>query len=578
MLRDFVRRYIRKEWKSLTILVGLIFLGTVFENFSPYLYGKMLDAIVGADLRALTGLILFYALMSILTQLLSMVEGYRGQKVSFEISNDVRRDLFWHLVTMKHRHYCTYDTGELMNRLNGDAEGIVGFCLDIITGIIQIIIEISVSLYFILTMSLKLSTVALFYIPMSFLLTMGMRKYYKALAERQKEFGDRYYSFQNRVFSNNEGIKSFMLEKNVFAELECFLRQQFNLLRESIRLNNVKRLLGFLIQLVSSLAIIYISAVLIGKGWITIGVMVSFNTYMNKLFGSISQLFSFRLSKETVDVSLDRVRELTEAETEEIVFGSCALEGKKLCMHQVSFSYEPDQPVLRQCSLTLEKTGLYGFVGQNGCGKSTAAKVLANFYTDYEGDVTIDGISYRTLTPWDIRSKITYVQKEEFFYNDTLRNNLIFGDSRISDRKLEEACREVGMLEFVRQLPEGFDTSIGEDGQIFSSGQKQKLSIARALLRSTPIYIFDELTANLDGGAEKEIMGLLKKLSMHHMILFINHKPSVSEFCDKIFVMEEGKVADVGSHEELLRRNEMYRTMFQRSTYESRTLRENYFE
>lgn len=568
-MKEFVYRYVVKEWKNLTVLVGLIFLGTIFENFSPYLYGKMLDSIVGSDLSTLTGLILCYALMSIVTQLLSMLEGYRGQKVSFEMSNDVRRDLFRQLVTMKHRYYSAYDTGELMNRLNGDAEGIVDFCLDIITSIIQIIIEIAVSLYFILTMSMKLSTVALFYIPTSFLLTMGMRKYYKALTERQKEFGDRYYNFQNRIFSNNEGIKSFMLEKNVFGELECFLREQFDLLRESIRLNNVKRLLGFLITLASSLAIIYISAVLIGKGWITIGVMVSFNTYMNKLFGSISQLFSFQLGKETVDVSLERVRELMEAETEEIVFRNSSLEGKKLCMSNLFFSYEPDQPVLRNCSLTLEKNGLYGFVGKNGCGKSTVAKLIANFYTDYEGELTMDGISYRELTPWDIRRRITYIQKEEFFFNDTVRNNLLFGRSEVSEDEMEQACREVGMLEFIQQLSAGFETLIGEDGQIFSSGQKQKLSIARALLRSTPIYIFDELTANLDGGAEKEMMGLLKKISGRHMILFINHKPNVLEFCDIIYVMDEGRIVDTGTHEELLRRNEMYRTMFQRGAYES---------
>lgn len=400
---------------------------------------------------------------------------------------------------------------------------------------------------------------------MSFLITYIARRYFKELAHKKKKFGDQYYSFQNETFLNNTGIKSFQLENKINDKYMSFIDKEFKLLKRSIKLGNMMQLGESLITVISSLYIIYLSAILINDGILTIGLMVSFNTYINKLFSSISQLFNVNISLQGVMVSLNRIIEVMGEDIE--VSNELTFEKQTnpiLECVDIAFSYGNEKEnVLTEMTISIDKFGLYSIVGSNGCGKSTFAKLLIKLYDVEAGHIYMNGVDYCELTFDNIRRHITYVQKEEFFFNDTIINNIRLADESLKEEDIKNMCKKVGLDEFISSLPEGYKTIVGEGGSTLSSGQKQKLSIARALLRNTPIYIFDEITANLDGKADKDVMRIIKEYSKKSIILFISHKTSSIIDSDKIFVLADGRVVGTGDHDYLLKNNYKYKELFE---------------
>lgn len=564
-LKWFFKRYIYIRKKYLFLIIGLILVGSLVANVTPYLYGKMLDSITLGDMDLLTNLIIIYFFITLFTNLLGMLEDYVGQITNFKLSKNVQVELFNKMIRMRTSSYSKYKIGELISRLNGDADNIVSFGINIITSILHVAVNIIVSLYFVINISIRLSSVAIFYLPMSFLITYIARRYFKELAHKKKKFGDQYYSFQNETFLNNTGIKSFQLENKINDKYMSFIDKEFKLLKRSIKLGNMMQLGESLITVISSLYIIYLSAILINDGILTIGLMVSFNTYINKLFSSISQLFNVNISLQGVMVSLNRIIEVMGEDIE--VSNELTFEKQTnpiLECVDIAFSYGNEKEnVLTEMTISIDKFGLYSIVGSNGCGKSTFAKLLIKLYDVEAGHIYMNGVDYCELTFDNIRRHITYVQKEEFFFNDTIINNIRLADESLKEEDLKNMCKKVGLDEFISSLPEGYKTMVGEGGSTLSSGQKQKLSIARALLRNTPIYIFDEITANLDGKADKDVMRIIKEYSKKSIILFISHKTSSIIDSDKIFVLADGRVVGIGDHDYLLKNNYKYKELFE---------------
>jgi ABC-type bacteriocin/lantibiotic exporter with double-glycine peptidase domain len=575
-LKWFFTKYIYTGKQYIILIIVLIFFGSLIANISPYLYGKMLDSITSGDMNLLIKLIIAYFFITLFTNLLSMLEAYVGQITSFKLSKNAQKELFDKMIRMKTSNYSNYKIGEFISRLNSDVDGIVSFGINLITSLLNIAINMVISIYFVITISIRLSSVAIFYIPATFLVTYFARKYFKELAEKRKKFGDKYYSFQNEIFSNNIGIKSFKLEDKVSIKYSDFIVKEFSIFKKSICLGNAMQMLNGLITVTSYLFIIYLSALLIKDGLLTIGLMVSFNTYINKLFSSISEVFSINISLQEIMVSLNRVIEIMgkDSETNDILsVESITTEFKNennsyisIKLENITFSYESEkEDVLADMDICINNFGVYSVVGSNGSGKSTFAKLLVKLYDVKEGNIYLNGLEYSKLSYDYIRTNITYVQKEEFFFNDTIINNIRMSNESLKIADIENMCKLLGIDEFINTLPNGYETIVGEGAFTLSSGQKQKLSIARALLRATPIYIFDEITANLDGKSEKNVMQIIHEYGKNSIIIFISHKIASIINSDKIFVLEGGKVVDSGDHEYLLQNNNTYKKLFENS-------------
>ena len=564
----FLKKYIYPQRVKIAFIVLLILVGSFIGNLSPFLYGKMLDSIVAFDINHLMRLIIIYFIVTVGTTILSIFEGYMGKMVSFKIVKSSQRDLFNKIVRLKASAFEKYTSGELISRLNGDSEGVVSFLLDVITSILNIFINISVSLYFVLKISIKLSSVSIFYIPASLIVTIAARKRFKKLAEKRKIFNDKYFGYVNETFSNNIGIKCFRLEKKACDKYDNFISKELDIEKHSMVLGGIIQMLNTLISVISSLYIIYLSGILIKDGLLTIGTMVSFNTYINKLFASISQILGLNISKQTVSVSLDRLISLISEKSEDMEEYEKELKNEPdyINVRNICFRYNDDSDtVINNLSFSLDSPGFYSFVGKNGCGKSTLAKLLVKLYDVDSGYMEINGIDYNNCSIDSLRENITYIQKEDFFLNDTIYNNLSLANERVSAEDIYISCQAVGIDEFINSLPDKYDTVVGEGGSTLSSGQRQKLNIARALLKKTKILIFDETTSNLDGESEKNVIAILKKISKYSIVIFISHKVLSIVQSDRIFLMENGNIVDSGTHEQLSKNNDMYRELFKYS-------------
>lgn len=566
ILNKILVRYLRPEKWSILLLALIIFIGVCMENVNPFLYGMMVDIISRGQIDRLPMVIVFYCVTTLAALTLGVIERRQGELLSFRVGNRIRRDALEKIMYTRLERFLRSQPGELISRISGDTENITSFFIDIFGDIGQVAVSLSISAYFILTISPRLSTVALFYVPATFLCTYILRKKFKRIAREQRVLEDRNSSFLNETMNKYEGIKTFQLEKRMLAVFDTIIADKLRLTRRSLRINNVSSFANTLIGLISSMYIVYISAVLIKDGVLTIGAMVSFNTYINILFAALEKIWNYSINKQAIMVSAGRIDEILEAESEaggrerqELTrAGIRSIEFKN-----VVFSYPGSEATaLEGMSIEINAPGCYAIVGKNGCGKSTFAKLLPRLYEAASGGVMVNGRPISDFALESIRSAVTYVPKDEFFLHDTIYANLTLYDECISKEEVISLCTAIGIHSLISSLPKQYDTVMAEKGFSLSSGQKQKLTVVRALLRNSSVLVFDEVTANLDGKSEKEIMETITQYGKDHIVIQISHKIGAIAASDRIYLMRTGKVDACGTHNELMNNSPAYQELF----------------
>ena len=566
ILNKILVRYLRPEKWSILLLALIIFIGVCMENVNPFLYGMMVDIISRGQIDRLPMVIVFYCVTTLAALTLGVIERRQGELLSFRVGNRIRRDALEKIMYTRLERFLRSQPGELISRISGDTENITSFFIDIFGDIGQVAVSLSISAYFILSISPRLSTVALFYVPATFLCTYILRKKFKRIAREQRGLEDRNSSFLNETMNKYEGIKTFQLEKRMLAVFDTIIADKLRLTRRSLRINNVSSFANTLIGLISSMYIVYISAVLIKDGVLTIGAMVSFNTYINILFAALEKIWNYSINKQAIMVSAGRIDEILEAESE-----ADARERQELTragirsieFKNVVFSYPGSEATaLGGMSIEINAPGCYAIVGKNGCGKSTFAKLLPRLYEAASGGVMVNGRPISDFALESIRSAVTYVPKDEFFLHDTIYANLTLYDECISKEEVISLCTAIGIHSLISSLPKQYDTVMAEKGFSLSSGQKQKLTVVRALLRNSSVLVFDEVTANLDGKSEKEIMETITQYGKDHIVIQISHKIGAIAASDRIYLMRTGKVDACGTHNELMNSSPAYQELF----------------
>lgn len=322
-----------------------------------------------------------------------------------------------------------------------------------------------------------------------------------------------------------------------------------------------------IVKAATDLAIVLFAAYLLYNGFAELAAVLVVYNYKGNIYGLISSLANIRDLHVTGELSAKRLNDILNAPIQDYDdFGTHELfePVSNIRFSNVEFSYKPDVPVLRDISFSIDKNGLYGFVGRSGSGKSTIFGLLSNFYRHSAGEILINGIDFRDLSESAIRESITPVLQDPYIFNDTIFNNVKFARSDATEQEIYDACAVARLHDEIMAFEGGYNTMIGESGSNLSGGQKQRLEIARVALKKSSVLLLDEATSALDKNNLGHINSLMKELGKRKIVMVIAHRLGIMRQCDKVFVLDAGEIIASGTHEELIASCEYYAELFRR--------------
>lgn len=568
---QFVKPY---YWQiALTIVIGVF--KFAIPLFIPLLIKIVIDDIIGADALSnaekLEQLYLWLGGTAIVFFLLRPpIEYYRqyyAQYVSNKILYDIRGFLYGHLQRLSLRYYANTRAGEIISRIINDVEqtknfvmiGLMNVWLDLATILIAIVIM--------LTMDVSLTIVALLAFPFY---AFSVKYFFGRLRDLTRERSQALANVQSYLHERVQGmsiIKSFALEKH---EQKIFNDTNDQFLEKAIdhtKWNAKAFAVVNTITDVAPLLVIGYAGYQVIQGNLTLGTMVAFIAYIERLYNPLRRLVNSSTTLVQSLASMDRVFELIDEDydvTDKEKAHDLKVVDGKLEFRDVSFHYnDGGTEVLSDLNFTVKPGETVAFVGMSGGGKSTIVSLIPRFYDVTSGGIFMDDHDLRDVTTHTLRDQIGLVLQDSILFSDSVKANILMGKPGATDEEVIAAAKAANAHEFISQLPEGYETKVGERGVKLSGGQKQRVAIARVFLKNPPILILDEATSALDLESEALIQDSLERLAHDRTTLIVAHRLSTITHADQILVIDHGKLSESGTHSELMKQQGVYYNLFQ---------------
>lgn len=572
-----IKRYLQfvKPYKYrifATIIVGIIKFG--IPMLIPLLIKYAIDGVINNHalttdekvhhLTIAIGIALF--IFVIVRPPIEFIRQYLAQWTSDKILYDIRKKLYNHLQALSARFYANNQVGQVISRVINDVEQTKDF---ILTGLMNIwldCITIIIALSIMFFLDVKLTLAALFIFPF-YILTVYV--FFGRLRKLTRERSQALAEVQGFLHERVQGIsvvKSFAIEDN---EAKNFDKKNTNFLTRALKHTRWNAYSFAAINTVTDIGpiiVIGVGAYLAISGSITVGTLAAFVGYLELLFGPLRRLVASFTTLTQSFASMDRVFQLIDEDYDiKNGVGAQPIEIKqgRIDIDHVSFQYNDNEaPILKDINLSIEKGETVAFVGMSGGGKSTLINLIPRFYDVTSGQILIDGHNIKDFLTGSLRNQIGLVQQDNILFSDTVKENILLGRPTATDEEVVEAAKMANAHDFIMNLPQGYDTEVGERGVKLSGGQKQRLSIARIFLNNPPILILDEATSALDLESESIIQEALDVLSKDRTTLIVAHRLSTITHADKIVVIENGHIVETGTHRELMSKQGAYEHLY----------------
>ncbi|HDP2765186.1 TPA: SAV1866 family putative multidrug efflux ABC transporter [Staphylococcus aureus] len=572
-----IKRYLQfvKPYKYrifATIIVGIIKFG--IPMLIPLLIKYAIDGVINNHalttnekvhhLTIAIGIALF--IFVIVRPPIEFIRQYLAQWTSNKILYDIRKKLYNHLQALSARFYANNQVGQVISRVINDVEQTKDF---ILTGLMNIwldCITIIIALSIMFFLDVKLTLAALFIFPF-YILTVYV--FFGRLRKLTRERSQALAEVQGFLHERVQGIsvvKSFAIEDN---EAKNFDKKNTNFLTRALKHTRWNAYSFAAINTVTDIGpiiVIGVGAYLAISGSITVGTLAAFVGYLELLFGPLRRLVASFTTLTQSFASMDRVFQLIDEDYDiKNGIGAQPIEIKqgRIDIDHVSFQYNDNEaPILKDINLSIEKGETVAFVGMSGGGKSTLINLIPRFYDVTSGQILIDGHNIKDFLTGSLRNQIGLVQQDNILFSDTVKENILLGRPTATDEEVVEAAKMANAHDFIMNLPQGYDTEVGERGVKLSGGQKQRLSIARIFLNNPPILILDEATSALDLESESIIQEALDVLSKDRTTLVVAHRLSTITHADKIVVIENGHIVETGTHRELIAKQGAYEHLY----------------
>lgn len=531
--KKIVDKFILPQKKKIIYLIVVILLGIIASMAIPYIFGKIIDLIVIKDLQLVSKFILISLFLNIFQSLSSILEEWLGNILSVDCSNNIKEAMFSKILDTRYEFLNSYGEGELVSRVENTGDKIVSFYIDFFSSIIMILFSIIISAYIMIRISLKLFVIAIILLP----LTYGINYIFKStIISKQRDYIanlDAYSDYLVDTISNLTGIKLNSLQKIFKGNYGKKLQDLKNVSMSNLKIKMTVTSLQDLITIILSSLILFISAKLIILGNLTLGNIVAFSSYMEKLHSSIKNIGDLNLSFNEVIVDLERYRKIMDHGSEKKTDGKKLSKVTSLKFKNVSFKYD-DEYILKDFSFEITKPGLYGIVGENGSGKTTIFNLISKLYTDYEGEILINGKEIRNYKDEELRNEVLFIESKPFILRENINSNITL----LEKEKIDESNfkKIIQFLELERI--EKCSTKNLKD--TLSKGEQKKIQLARLLISKRSLILLDEVLSGLDKEMKEKVISKIKERSKNSIIIIISHDPEIIKKCGKtLFILKK---------------------------------------
>jgi len=565
---DLIKRilgYLTPYWVKFLMVFATILLSSVLGLLPSIITGRIVDeALVGRDMALLIKLLLAALVTLTASQLVTVVTSYLNAWISQHIIFDMKNQMYGHLQRMSHAFFTSERQGDIITRMNTDVSGVSSVISGTLSNILSNLATVVTTLVALFGMNVKMAVIGVLVIPLLILPTRSAgRTRWKLLSESQAKHDE-----LNQLINETLSVSGSMLTKlftREKSEYDRFVKVNGEVtklaLKEQLSGRWFRLVMGIFTQL-GPLLIYFAGGYLIiarGEAGLTVGTITAMVALVNRLYRPVESLLNIQVDFTRIFDYFDReidIQSPPDAKTPD-------LHGADIRFEHVRFGYTPDVEILHDIDFTVKAGEMAAIVGPSGSGKSTIINFIPRLWDVKGGRVTIGGVDVRDFDLHYLRSQIGVVSQDTYLFNGTIRENLRYAKEEATEEELIAACKAASIHDFIIAQPDGYDTQVGNRGLKLSGGEKQRISIARVILKNPAILILDEATSALDSISESAIQDALEGLMKDRTSIVIAHRLSTIMAADKILALSDGVIAQSGRHEELLQQGGVYQKLFE---------------
>ncbi|MBQ2770962.1 MAG: ABC transporter ATP-binding protein [Clostridia bacterium] len=565
--------YLKPYWIQFFLVFVAILLSATVGLLPSIITGRIVDqALVGRDMQLLIRLLLMAFATLAVSQVIGVLESYINAWISQRIIFDMKNQMYRHLQAMPHAFFTSEKQGDIITRMNSDINGVSSVISGTLASIVSNVATVTTTLVALFTMSWQLALVGIVVIPLLILPTRSVGRTRWELLTKSQEKHDEMNQMVNETLSVSGSllVKLFTREEKEYNRFHKVNQEVTALsLKEQRSGKWFHVIMGMFTQIGPLLIYFAGGYLMIAKmdTALTVGTITATVALINRLYRPVQSLLNLQVDFTRSLALFTRIFDYFDMENSIVSPKNGkkpAIARRSIQFNHVAFSYSPDKPLLRDINFTVPGGQMYAIVGPSGSGKSTVVNLIPRLYDVLAGSVTVGGVDVRDIDLTYLRSCIGVVTQDTYLFNGTIRENLLYARENATQAELDEACKIASIYDFIQNQPDGYETMVGNRGLKLSGGEKQRLSIARIILKNPKILILDEATSALDSISENAIQDALEVLMQDRTSIVIAHRLSTILKADQILVLKDGVIAEQGNHEELLQDEDgIYRQLYE---------------
>jgi ABC-type multidrug transport system fused ATPase/permease subunit len=553
--------FFRRHWKKGALGAGFILLNAIMAFPMPLVSRFVIDEVIlGRQLSLLPWVLLLMAAIALFSRGMSLFQNWFFLRYSQELTLDIQKQVLDHSFSLPKSFFDRNQTGYLLARMTGDIGSVTWFLSGSLVGIVTNILYFIGGIVLLFWLEWRLALAALGAVPVFLIVLRRFSDRMHALNHAGSEESARYMSRFQETLNSIPLVKAFATEEKAVGGIMSGLRRVFRLSAERSVVGSVTGL-----ALSSTPSLVNFCVFAIGAYWVitghwSLGSLFAFQAYLGRVFGPAQSLTSTGLQMQNIRASLERLTALLDVVPEENAGKGEKIEALEggIEFRNVSFEYDPKNPVLSEVSFRVRPGEHIAVVGPSGAGKTTLLSLLLRLYNPTGGEILYDGKPASDYNVRSLRQRIGYVSQSPILLSGTIMENLRYGNPEATEKEIIHAARVAEIHEFIMGLPGGYESEVGEKGVNLSEGQKQRLAIARALVKDPDILVLDEPTAALDGLTEKSIFEAFPGEIRGKTLFVVAHRLSTVVDCDRILLLNENSLEAIGTHHSLVRTSDLY--------------------